>query len=598
MELKRADLLRRLSPGLGVAASLVIFRLAASPEAISGTAHALVIVALVVAAVVLVWIPGIAVASLVARKVPESLLPAVTACGSAAAGWLLFWAWFANPGAGRIATYACAALSSIVLALRPRGTLRTPAIAAPLLLALLIAVAYVALAGDHGGLAGGADMIAHRYWVSVDNKIPQFFADGLINHHHGLKPLIGEWQSSDRPPLQTGMLMTAYPIAPVDGRLLAALVLGVAANMLWVFGLWSVLRCLRFRAATASLIVIAVALAGPIYINSVYTWPKMLAGGLTLCALAAALDQDLGAGLRAVLGGAAVGLALLAHGSALPAVMAIALLLVLPGRYRVRPRTLLLAGLVVVAVYSPWLGYQRFYNPPGDRLVKWHLAGDPAPTNKSSLHTILHAYKVAGLDGTMRNKLQNVRMLVGDPTTWDRSTGAWNTGWTQTRIGRLRFYLLARLGPAPGLLLLGLLALARRRIRRRPWVPPLSFFVAVSTLIYILMEFGGSGLATTWLFTSPYAVLLALCALGVAAVAELGTRWIWGLVLVQLVAFVGLWVVHVSLQSAYAPSASDRLDVSLDVVAGAAFCAITALAAALGREHHAPAQHIAIVGRR
>ena len=35
MEVKHVDLIRRLAPGLAVAASLVVFRLAASPEAVS-----------------------------------------------------------------------------------------------------------------------------------------------------------------------------------------------------------------------------------------------------------------------------------------------------------------------------------------------------------------------------------------------------------------------------------------------------------------------------------------------------------------------------------------------------------------------------------
>jgi len=595
MELKRADLLRRLAPGLAVAASLAIFRLAASPTAVSGTAHALVIVALVVAAVVLVWIPGIAVASATAGKVPESLLPAVTACGAAGAGWLLFWAWFANPGVGRVATFGCAAISSIALALRPRGTLRAPALAAPLLLALLIAVGYVALAGDHGNIAGGADMIAPRYWVVVDNKIPEFFADGLIYHRHGLNPmLIGDWRSSDRPPLQAGMMMTAYPIASTDGRLLGAFVLGVAANMLWVLGLWSVLRCLRFRASTTALVVLAISLAGPVFVNIVFTWPKMLAGGLTLCALSAVLNRELAAGRRVILGGAAAALALLAHGGALPAVLAVALLVVMR-RYRLKARTLALTGLVAIAVYSPWIGYQHFYNPPGNRLLKWHLAGNTKLTNESALRTIARAYEKAGIGGTLHNKLDNVRAIVGDPTFSNGSHDGGHLGWTGSRIGRLRILSLTRIGLAPGLLLLGLLAFARRRVRRSPWAPPLAVFFALSTLIYALMEFGGGVASLAWMHTSPYASLLVLFALGAAAISELGARWLWGLVLAQLVSFLALWVVHVNLRSAFGDADTSHLDISLAVVAGAAFSGAAILALALDREHRAPARHAGVL---
>ena len=171
-------------------------------------------------------------------------------------------------------------------------------------------------------------------------------------------------------------------------------------------------------------------------------------------------------------------------------------------------------------------------------------------------------------------------------------------GWTGSRIGRLRILSLAHIGLAPGLLLLGLLAFAIRRVRRSTWVPPLAVFSAISTLIYALMEFGGGDFATAWLHTSPYAVLIVLCAMGAAAIAELGTRWIYGLILVQLIAFVSLWVVHVSLRSAYAVGASGQLDISLDVVAGAAFCGAAALALALGREQHAPARCADVVNRQ
>ena len=35
----------------------------------------------------------------------------------------------------------------------------------------------------------------------------------------------------------------------------------------------------------------------------------------------------------------------------------------------------LAGGLLALVLYAPWLAYQRLYDPPGDRLLKWHLAG-------------------------------------------------------------------------------------------------------------------------------------------------------------------------------------------------------------------------------
>jgi hypothetical protein len=94
-------------------------------------------------------------------------------------------------------------------------------------------------------------------------------------------------------------------------------------------------------------------------------------------------------------GAAALGvtLALLAHGAALFALPAVLVLAVLALRRAGRMlRTALVAAVIVIGAYAPWIYYQRVVDPPGDRLLKWHLAGETGITDRSVIAEILHAY--------------------------------------------------------------------------------------------------------------------------------------------------------------------------------------------------------------
>jgi hypothetical protein len=80
-------------------------------------------------------------------------------------------------------------------------------------------------------------------------------------------------------------------------------------------------------------------------------------------------------------------------------------------------RVVPVGGLVVgpmVMLAGPWLAYQRFYQPPGDRLMKMHLAGvdDPGDT-RSVLATIVDQYKAVGVRAAFRARIENVKSVLG-----------------------------------------------------------------------------------------------------------------------------------------------------------------------------------------
>jgi hypothetical protein len=153
----------------------------------------------------------------------------------------------------------------------------------------------------------------------------------------------------------------------------------------------------------------------------VYTWPKLFASALTLFAisiLAGNLREERAATrLEMCAGGGSLGLALLAHpGSvfSLPAFGVLAL------RYRqlIPIRQLALAASIVLCLLLPWSAYQRWVDPPGDRLLKLHLGGDPDPTPRSTWQVMRDAYSHHRAGEIARFKLSNLALLFGR-SPWD-----------------------------------------------------------------------------------------------------------------------------------------------------------------------------------
>jgi len=232
----------KLWPIYIITSALLIFTLLPSFYPSAGVFATPLIVILTVSACLLVFAPGFALLELVGERVPASLSPGIVIIGSAAGGWLLFWAWFAHPYIGMYSSLAL--LTAAMLILSSKSVfLSWKRTSVPAVVSVIVCIGYLSVAGDRGGLDHGNHLIGGRYWAIKDNAIPQMFANCIINHKAGLKPfLLGDWHSSDRPPLQTGMVMVAYPFVNLAGSSLAYLLLSVAVNIFWIWGLWGFLR--------------------------------------------------------------------------------------------------------------------------------------------------------------------------------------------------------------------------------------------------------------------------------------------------------------------------------------------------------------------
>ncbi|WP_457395555.1 hypothetical protein, partial [Roseateles sp. P5_E1] len=60
----------------------------------------------------------------------------------------------------------------------------------------------------------------------------------------------------------------------------------------------------------------------------------------------------------------------------------------------------------------PWIAYQRFIDPPGDRLIKWHFAGKVPPGTESALHALVDAYSHLTPSQWLHARLQDIMIIT------------------------------------------------------------------------------------------------------------------------------------------------------------------------------------------
>jgi hypothetical protein len=94
------------------------------------------------------------------------------------------------------------------------------------------------------------------------------------------KPMFGDWLSSDRPPLQTEIILSLGPA--IGSRTLDYETASVLLQCLWVFSVWLLLRAFRISRLSRGLVIGTIYLTGFALVNSFYVWPKLLAAAYML----------------------------------------------------------------------------------------------------------------------------------------------------------------------------------------------------------------------------------------------------------------------------------------------------------------------------
>ena len=492
----------------------------------------------------LTGIPGVA-ATLAAvrlgvRDVP--VLLGIGLVGSGAAAFIAFWAYFADPTLGQAWNWILliGSIQVIVLSVH-RGKLDRELLRAlriPLLLWILGSVFIVYLGFIHGGTENAIGMSGMRYagGLPSDNDIPRYFAEWFAAEgHHGTPPTYPpDWLMSDRPPLQVGYVLSQESITVADTQTLHYQILCVVVQQLWIVGLWALLVAGGARRLTMGLAMLAALVSDIAIANGFYVWPKLIAASFLLAALALVISprwREWGRSWRhGALLGSLLGLAMVAHGASVYGLIPILII----GAFRGIPswRWIGAAAVVGIVLMGSWSAYQRYDDPPGDRLVKWHLAGVTEIDNRGSLETIVDSYREAGLSGALENKWNNVEDITGiarfDEDVGDSLDAIGEGNMTELLVS-VRLYEFFEFLPMLGLLLIGPIAMAIRRRHRESeddWRFAIQtlVFVGIGLIFWALLQWGTPGSSSTIIHAGTLAIPLAAMAACVIGAASVSTR--------------------------------------------------------------------------
>jgi hypothetical protein len=258
-------------------------------------------------------------------------------------------------------------------------------------------------------------------------------------------------------------------------------------------------------------------------VNGFFVWPKLLPTAMLLAAAAFLLTPLWGELRRGALSGLLVAtllsLAMLGHGSSVFGIVPLAAIAL----FRGLPDRRWLGGALVAALVLlvPWSAYQKYGEPPGNRLLKYMLAGVVEVDGRGTGEAFLDSYGEAGLGGTLHDKGENfVTMAGGAPAVehLEDAADALSSGDLSAAVGDTRVDLFYNLLPSLGLFLITPFAmlLARRRGRQsaEEWRLALACYavLGIGAVFWGLVMFGNEASRTVLHQGSFLLPVLGLCA--------------------------------------------------------------------------------------
>jgi hypothetical protein len=411
-------------------------RAVGSGTVINYQVRALAVLPMGFVALLLFLLPGLPPAVRMARSgyVGSVLIVPLALVVSSLAGYATFWVVFLKPEygpyfAGAVLCGSAGWLGTQLSKRVSRELILSESVLTPLALMSLVCLLILSLLYSVDLEIGAEGQPRYRFLdfvLALDNEIPFWFAEPLYDGQNAREAFpqdVPGWHSSDRPPLQTGLILLQMPLARlIQQSRLWSLVVGIVLQCAWVPAVWALWIAAGLPRRQAGLALLFVLLTGFALINTAFSWPKMLSGALTLFAVTLVLydrtpqPRDFSL-CKAGLLGLSAALGSLGHGGVAFTLLPLGVLLLMPRWYPGLSR-LAVAGAVYVAMLFPWSLYQKYFDPPGTKLLKLHLAGNnkDAETeewkdDRPIWQNVLAAYGAASIQEVLNNKLANVKVL-------------------------------------------------------------------------------------------------------------------------------------------------------------------------------------------
>jgi len=426
----------------------------------------------------------------------------------------------------------------------------------PTLLMFAIGIFYIALLFNSESsqiISADVDVLSQSRFFSrfpLDNTIPMLFSEHLYKgtDPRQIKELIG-MLSSDRPPLQSGMVLVQRPLMFFNLSLQYQII-STIFQCSWIPAIWALCRAINLSARKIAILFSFLIFSGFFLFNSLFTWPKLLPASLVIFAFAIVLQKlqhlqkpsDIETNVAVM----STSLAMLAHGGVIFTIPSIVILVL---RLRCLPtfRGLWTSFCILLALFVPWKAYQILYDPPGNRLTKWHIAGVIEYDTRSDIQTIIDSYHSLDLSHIINNKWQNVQTLFGNFNLYGIRSIDWRTGEF--------FHLFNALGILNiGWVILLLSFILRRKIQRS--ILLIMEIVVISLVTWILLMFGPS---TTIIHSGSYAtVMLVFFGLAIL-ITDLPFPIVFPILSIHTLIFSFSWIFDISSTNAHILSVPQNL---------------------------------------
>jgi hypothetical protein len=420
-------------------------------------------------------------------------------------GYICFWIYFWGTSYGKVASVIIITLGSIRVGYHlVRNGLRTflvskadflyPLVAAALVSVIFASAGSLYLSDEDAGAE--AQVRFFDYPMPPDNVLPELVANRLYAQQPLRPRILEDWQTSDRPPLQSGLVLLELPFWFRFSNDLAYESISTVLQSIWIVGIWVLLHRAGFSKRSIVPVIGICIFSGLCFFHTIYAWPKLLAAAFCIMAMSFVLpypQADNGSELNwtkldMVLFAFCIGLALLSHTGCALTFVALPVLWFSP-RKSFSWRIVLLGIMCLAFLLLPWLMFQKVYDPPGDQLIKANLTG-ALNRDVSLLHALRDAYCHLTFKEFLNRRLGNLGILfVQDSPGY--SFSSWKALVTTFVVQD--FFVLFH---AIGLLNIGVFVRLLRRQFMNNAIPyrvldRILVMTAVSIIIWVLIMFDG-----------------------------------------------------------------------------------------------------------
>jgi hypothetical protein len=343
----------------------------------------------------------------------------LVSCGVVAiAAYGVFWAYFFGPYLGR-AVSALIFASAAAIIIGRRNTKWVPGSESIRLTTALLVIGafYVCLLHLFPTTLGEYDLARNRFRPDLpgDNGLPDLFATQLYRGQSLREVSSAGWLMSDRPPLEVGWeLLTWWPmqVLGLDSQVTSN-ASGMWLQLSWVLAVYGLFRMLGISERRAIAWISVLAVSGFFVQNTTFIWPKLSGGAFACGALGlwAFPNRTTQRPTRFMIGGALAGLAWISHGGVAFSFIALAPWIAWRA-WRGGGRNWSMALLAFLVFAVPWFAFQKLYNPPGDRLLKMHLAGRPEVDPRPFSLVIREAYAAKSMSDLVAARISQLRTQV------------------------------------------------------------------------------------------------------------------------------------------------------------------------------------------